>query len=86
MTEPFTEEQVPIDEVLGGDSLALVGEGGRRVLLFEVENKIISSVQQPDGSHRDTVIIESEPLQATGEPVRIEFPVEAVVTLLRRVK
>jgi hypothetical protein len=85
MTKPFTEEQVPIDEVRGGDSLALPGEGGRRVL-FQVENKIISSVQQPDGSHRDTVILESEPLQATGEPARIEFPVGAVVTRLRHVK
>jgi hypothetical protein len=84
MTEPFTEEQVLIDQVRAGDSLAIDQGMGRQ--LFQVEKVHIHSVRQDDGSYRNTITIESEPLQATGEPWRIEFPSGTVVTRLLRVR
>lgn len=84
MTEPFTEEQVLIDQVRSGESLAIDQGQGRQ--LFQVENKIFHSVRQDDGSYRNTYTIESEPLPATGEPWRIEFPAGTVVTRLLRVR
>jgi hypothetical protein len=84
MTEPFTEEQVLIDQVRYGESLAVDQGQGRQ--LFQIENVILHQVQQDDGSYRTTYTIESEPVAATGKPWRIEFPAGTVVTRLRRVK
>lgn len=81
--EPFTEEQVLIDVVRTGDSLAIPDEAGRRAL-FQVENKGFRSLRQNDGSYVNTHSIESEPLQARGEPWRIEYPAGTIVTRLRR--
>jgi hypothetical protein len=81
--EPFTEEQVPIEQVRGGDSLAI--DQGRGRQLFQVENLQWASVRQPDGSYRNTFTIESEPLPETGEPWRVEFPAGTIVTRLHRI-
>lgn len=81
MVEPYNEEQVPIDTVKGGDSLAVPDDQGRRVL-FQVENITFRSVRQDDGSYRNALTIESEPLPETGEPWRIEHPSGTVVTRL----
>lgn len=83
MTEPFTEEQIRIENVRPGMSLAIDEGQGRR--LFQVENLTFHSVRQDDGTLRNTFAIESEPLPATDEPWRIEFPAGTIVTRLRRV-
>ncbi|WP_431240440.1 hypothetical protein ACQ86B_13715 [Mycolicibacterium aichiense] len=84
--EQFTEEQVLIDEVRSGDSLAVVDdETGRRVL-FQVENKKFRSVRQEDGSLVTTLTIESEPLPETGEPWSIDYPSGEIVTRILRVR
>ena len=62
-------------------SLVSVVWGPRKVVVTSWK-----SVQQPDGTHRNTWTIESEPLPATGEPWRIEYPGGTVVTRLRRVR
>ncbi|MEZ0357332.1 hypothetical protein [Mycobacterium sp. SA01] len=84
--EQFTEEPVLIDEVRPGDSLAVVDdETGRRVL-FQVENKRFSSVRQEDGTYRNTLTVESEPLPETGEPWSITYASGDIVTRILRVR
>jgi hypothetical protein len=82
MTQPFTEEQVQIEHVQPGYSLAI--DQGRGRQLFQVENIVFQSSRQGDGTYRNTYTLESEPLQATGEPWTIELPAGAIVTRLRR--
>jgi hypothetical protein len=51
MTEPFTEEQVLIDQVRYDESLAVDQGHGRQ--LFQVENVILHEVQQDDWFQHD---------------------------------
>lgn len=82
--EPFAEEQVRIDVIQAGDSLAIIDDNGRRVL-FQVENKRWHTVRQDNGTFRTTHTIESEPLPDTGEPWRIEYPAGTIVTRIHRI-
>jgi hypothetical protein len=84
MTEPFTEEQIPVEQVGNGDSLAIDQGLGRQ--LFQVESMTLIGVRDADDNMVEKFVLESEPLAGTGKPWVIDIPVGTTVTRLLRVR